>query len=198
MKKRILSIALVLCMIFAVLPTEVFADDTTVQGSGTESDPWILKMDTILNYRGSVVKSEYYKLPSGYYKLGENMDIGIALYVSDGSVTLDLNGCELNRKPNDEAVHIPGSTKLTIRDSKSGGKIMGYGSGIYMFGGASLTLDGGTVNTIATTGKNHTITINGGTVTGGIFGGYGWVGGKPFGTVLIANDGTVNGHVTCK
>lgn len=218
MKKRILSVLLALALCIGVIPVSAAAT-TTLQGDGTENNPWQLSsMDVFENQTGSsthtgpyYLEDEYvghpvYYLAAGYYKLTGNL--APSLYIGIiGNVTLDLNGYTLTAASNSVAfsVGILGNANLTLRDSVGGGKIES-GSQNYAIAvwDGSLTLESGTVNSSSSSTafsvfaiymeSGCTATLKGGTVSasqrsGAI---------NNDGGTLNADGGTVSGNVTNK
>lgn len=78
MKKRLLSLLLILCLCAALLPVTVLAEDNTVKE---------LKQNNIEEYK----ESGKYVFPTGSYILTEDINLSYIIYI-EGNVTLDLNG----------------------------------------------------------------------------------------------------------
>ena len=175
MKKRILSILLMCCMVLTLLPVQVLAADYTVGEDTSVSARALartagtkLKADNIATYIAN-------GLGDGVYTLAEDVTISGTLRVT-GEATVDLNGYVLRYAEEAE----PGSIfrveagKLTLTDSRpaathedaklpAGGLITGgkgyrydgggggyhiyyyYGGGVYVEAGASFVLAGGTI-----------------------------------------------------
>ena len=174
MKKRILSILLMCCMVLTLLPVQVLAadytvgEDTSVSAralagtAGTE-----LKADNIATYITN-------GLGGGVYTLAEDVTISGTLRVT-GEATVDLNGHVLrfdqSAQP-DSIFRVTSGSTLTLTDSRpeathsdaslpAGGLITGgkgfkydngagqsytyYGGGVYVETGASFVLAGGTI-----------------------------------------------------
>ena len=175
MKKRILSILLMCCMVLTLLPVQALAEDsayTVGEDTGVSARALArtagtkLKADNIATYIAN-------GLGSGVYTLAEDVTISGTLRVT-GEATVDLNGYVLRYAEEAE----PGSIfrveagKLTLTDSRpaathedaklpAGGLITGgkgyrydngagqsynyYGGGVYVETGASFVLAGGTI-----------------------------------------------------
>ena len=149
MKRRILSIALTICMVLMLLPITVFAanDDAT-------------DLQSLLNGGGTVT-------------LNKDYTIDTTLEVTN-PVTLDLNGYVIKMTGSGSVIKVGSGGNLTVKDSRptathtdaslpAGGVITGgnasRGGGVYSNSG-SVTMNGGTIaNCSAEDG-------------GGVFGGY--------------------------
>lgn len=203
MKKKILSIALVLCMVLAVLPTATIVQAATPTGTKLTQD----NIGSYTNLTGGSTESEM-----AYYYLSENIDVYQTLTVT-GYVTLDLNGKALQQTAC-PGQHILGVTiliigiddtpgYLTITDSCGEGKIdikyqdpadfmeneFSCGSSFWVANG-SATLNSGEIvsrsyPSVILIDQNASMTINGGKINkanGSFFQNAG---------ILYANGGTV-------
>ena len=174
MKKRILSILLMCCMVLTLLPVQVLAaayivgEDTRVSAralAGTAGTK--LKADNIATYIAN-------GLGDGVYTLAEDVTISGTLRVT-GEATVDLNGYVLRYAETadpDSIFRVTSGSTLTLTDSDpaaahtdaalpAGGLITGgkgfkydngagqsytyYGGGVYVETGASFVLAGGTI-----------------------------------------------------
>ena len=144
MKKRILSIVLTICMVFMFLPTTVFAanDDATA-------------LQDLLNNGGKVTLSKDYTIDA-------------TLNVKK-NVTLDLNGHVIKMTGSGSVIYVESIAKMTMTDSNrtathtdstlpAGGVITGgnttqNGGGVYVGGGCSMTMEGGTIYNCDATGS---------------------------------------------
>ena len=174
MKKRILSILLMCCMVLTLLPVQVLAaaytvgEDTSVSAralAGTAGTK--LKADNIDAYVAN-------GLGSGVYTLAEDVTISGTLRVT-GEATVDLNGHILRYAETADPgsiFRVEAGKTLTLTDSAptashsdaslpAGGLITGgkgfkydngagqsynyYGGGVYVEAGASFMLAGGTI-----------------------------------------------------
>ena len=175
MKKRILSILLMCCMVLTLLPVTALAEDsaytvgedTSVSAralAGTAGTK--LKADNIATYIAN-------GLGSGVYTLAEDVTISGTLRVT-GEATVDLNGYVLRyaEAADPDSIFRVGAGTLTLSDSRpqaehedktlpAGGLITGgkgfkydngagqsytyYGGGVYVETGASFVLAGGTI-----------------------------------------------------
>lgn len=138
MKKRLLSLLLILCLCAALLPVAVFAEDnvTTVK---TEDQ-----------LKAAIAKG-------GAIQLGDNITLTATLEIKN-TVILDLNGNELYKDKTASspfgAIRVTGSNaSLTLTDSSQGktGKISGFdsagvGGGVYVDGGTFIMTGGSIVD----------------------------------------------------
>ena len=184
-KRRLLSILLTLCMVLALMPQMVFAEE----GTATE-------LQNMLNGGGTV-------------KLEKDYAIDTTLEVN-GTVTLDLNGYTISMIGIHSMIKVGSGGNLTLHDSRptathtdvslpAGGVITredrldGLGGGVSVDRG-SFTMNGGTIyNCSAHTGGGVSVgggsfTMNGGTIancsaqyTGGV--------------VVVGGSFTMNGGV---
>lgn len=178
MKKRILSIMLTLLMLVSILPiTPALASEAvTLQGSGTQADPWILTKEVLdSHFYTTDLDFHYYRLSSGYYRLDENITVENTIQIKGTVVTLDLNGYEL-QGINFEKSSLQVSTNctLTIVDSspKKTGKVSNANTAVELFIGSILNADNipfygniysnGTINSGIFYGAVYVATINGG------------------------------------
>ena len=175
MKKRILSILLMCCMVLTLLPVTALAEDsaytvgedTSVSAralAGTAGTK--LKADNIATYVAN-------GLGSGVYTLAEDVTISGTLRVT-GEATVDLNGhiLRFDQSAQPDSIFRVGAGTLTLSDSRpqaehedktlpAGGLITGgegyrrdygagqsysySGGGVYVEAGASFVLAGGTI-----------------------------------------------------
>ncbi|MGN8914293.1 InlB B-repeat-containing protein [Anaerofustis butyriciformans] len=137
MKKRLLSIVLSLCMVLALMPQMVFAEN------GDTSE-----LQNLLNGGGTVTMEKDYTITS-------------TLKVNN-IVTLDLNGHVIKMTGDGSVINVGSNGNLTLKDSKSeaghsgddaslpaGGVITNdypgaEGIGVHVYGG-SFTMNGGTI-----------------------------------------------------
>ena len=125
MKKRLLSLLLILCLCAALLPVTALAAETTVTD---ETD-----LRTALSKGGTV-------------KLGGNIKLAAALEINN-TVTLDLNGYEIARGEYVgviNAVNIKDGGHLTLTDSSNGsGAISNFDGSVHVLAGGTFTMNGG-------------------------------------------------------
>ena len=192
MKKRLFSIVLSLCMVLALMPQMVFAEE----GTATE-------LQNMLNGGGTV-------------KLEKNYAIDTTLEVN-GTVTLDLNGYTISMIDIHSMIRVGSGGNLTLHDSRptathtdvslpAGGvitredRLEGGGGGVSVEEG-SFTMNGGTIyNCSANTAGG--VSVDGGsfTMNGGVI--YG-CSAKLLGVAvastrvanIYANGGTIKGAV---
>ena len=175
MKKRILSILLMCCMVLTLLPVQALAEDsayTVGEDTGVSARALArtagtkLKADNIATYIAN-------GLGGGVYTLAEDVTISGTLRVT-GEATVDLNGYVLRyaEAADPDSIFRVGAGTLTLSDSRpqaehedktlpAGGLITGgkgfkydngagqsynyYGGGVYVETGASFELAGGTI-----------------------------------------------------
>ena len=125
MKKRPLSLLLILCLCAALLPVTALAEETIVTN---EKD-----LRTALSTGGTV-------------KLRENIKLAAALEI-DNTVTLDLNGYEIARGEyvgEINAVNIKDGGHLTLTDSSNeSGVISNFDGSVHVLAGGTFTMNGG-------------------------------------------------------
>lgn len=175
MKKRILSILLMCCMVLTLLPVQALAEDsayTVGEDTGVSARALAgtagtkLKADNIATYIANGL--------GGVYTLAEDVTISGTLRVT-GEATVDLNGHILRYAEEaepDSIFRVTSGSTLTLTDSRpeaehedktlpAGGLITGgkgfkydngagqsynyYGGGVYVETGASFVLAGGTI-----------------------------------------------------
>ena len=161
MKKRLLSLLLILCLCAALLPASVLAEDnvTTVK---TESE-----LKTAIAEGGAI-------------QLGDSIELNETLEINNNTVILDLNGKVLSKveSPSFGAIRVTGPTaSLTLTDSSLGktGKIFEFdtaasGGGVYVDGGSFIMTGGSIVNCYATGAGGGGVYLTSGasfTMTGG-------------------------------
>lgn len=148
MKKRILSILLALCLCIGLLPTAALAD---TGNTPTE----LTKVVLGTNYKETSVGTTKYILPSGTYKLTEDIELDYYIRIGDSSspnadVVLDLNGhiLKYNNTKNYSMLSISNGSQLALTDSSEnkGGKVRALaGRAIQIQGKNTLRANGGSV-----------------------------------------------------
>lgn len=156
MKKRILSILLTLCMVLMLCPVTAFAanDDAT-------------ELQSLLSGGGTVTLDKDYTIDS-------TLDV-------DRTVTLDLNGHVIKMTGSGTVIIIGSQANLTMIDSNNtathtdstlpaGGVITGgnatqNGGGVYVDGGCSMTMTGGTIENCSATGGGGVYVFHSGSFT---------------------------------
>ena len=137
MKKRLLSLLLILCLCAALLPVTALAAETTVTN---EED-----LRTALSKGGTV-------------KLGGNINLAAALEINN-IVTLDLNGHEIARGAYFgviNAVNIKDGGHLTLTDSSNGsGAISNFDGSVHVLAGGTFTMNGGRLLAGAASGGDN-------------------------------------------
>ena len=133
-----------------------------------------LKQDTIGNYRvQSPDGDSFYRLPSGNYRLGEDITLDKRLVIgkveTSYTVSLDLNGHKLEMG-DDNTISLLDSSELNIKNAsqQEGEIINGSKRGIRINVGAKLRVYGGTIDSIITYFDNAEFYLYGGTIKGNI------------------------------
>ena len=129
-----------------------------------------LKQDTIENYRVQSPNGDsFYRLPSGNYRLGEDItldkDLDIGDILSPYTVSLDLNGHKLEMG-DDNTISLLYSNELNIKNAgqQEGEIINGSKRGIRINDGAKLRVYGGTIDSIIMYLGNAEFYLYGGTI----------------------------------
>lgn len=163
MKKRLLSLLLILCLCAALLPAMVLAEDN------------VTIVTTEDQLKNAIEKG-------GAIQLGKEITLNATLVINNNTVILDLNGNVLRAKSlTFGAIRVTGSNaSLTLTDNSNekNGKIFGFildgvGGGVYVEGG-SFIMNGGTIDSCAGMGggggvyltNGASFTMNGGTIKG--------------------------------
>lgn len=163
MKKRLLSLLLILCLCAALLPAMVLAEDN------------VTIVTTEDQLKNAIEKG-------GAIQLGKEITLNATLVINNNTVILDLNGNVLRAKSlTFGAIRVTGSNaSLTLTDNSNekNGKIFGFildgvGGGVYVEGG-SFIMNGGTIDRCAGMGggggvyltNGASFTMNGGTIKG--------------------------------
>ena len=218
MKKRLLSVVLVLCMILTLLPTAAATD--------------VSSADELAAALGGTA---YATVSGDTVTMNANVTLAETITIASGTVVLDLNGRTITGasgvntdghetygdSSGKTAVAVTGGT-LTIMDSGTDGTLIGGnvytkssawkngaggGHGVYVNGGA-VTISGGTlqggVGGLGTSSggsggsgisvQSGMVSVAGGTFTGGAGGG-GSTGGAQ-GSAVVINGGSVSGNLS--
>lgn len=129
-----------------------------------------LKQDTIENYRVPHPSGHFfYRLPSGNYRLGENITLDENLVIgqvdSPFIVSLDLNGYKL-KMGDDNTILLMRSSELNIKNTgqQEGEIINGSKNGILIYEDAKLRIYGGTIDSIIKYYGNAEFYLYGGTI----------------------------------
>ena len=129
-----------------------------------------LKQDTIENYRVQHPNGDsFYRLPSGNYRLGENITLNKNLVIgqidSPFTVSLDLNGHKLEMG-DDNTISLLYSSELNIKNAgqQEGEIINGSEYGIQINWDAKLRIYGGTIDSIITYYDSAEFYLYGGTI----------------------------------
>ena len=131
MKKRLLSLLLILCLCAALLPAMVLAEDNV----------------TIVKTKDQLEKAI---TEGGAIQLGEKIELTSALDIKN-TVILDLNGYKITRAESTgsatgsiNAVNIKDGGHLTLTDSSNGiGAISDFDGSVHVLAGGTFTMNGG-------------------------------------------------------
>lgn len=131
MKKRLLSLLLILCLCAALLPAAVLAEDNV----------------TIVKTKDQLEKAI---TEGGAIQLGEKIELTSALDIKN-TVILDLNGYKITRAESTgsatgsiNAVNIGNGGHLTLTDSNNGiGAISNFDGSVHVLAGGTFTMNGG-------------------------------------------------------
>ena len=127
MKKRLLSLLLILCLCAALLPVAVFAEDNVT----------IVKTEEEL--KDAIEKG-------GSIQLGEKIELAAVLEINN-TVPLDLNGHVITKDVNAggiKTVSIGDGGHLTLTDSSNGiGAISDFDGSVHVLAGGTFTMNGG-------------------------------------------------------
>jgi uncharacterized repeat protein (TIGR02543 family) len=155
-----------------------------------------LNQNTIMNYRRSGPYNVYYVLPSGDYRLEENITLDGELKIGEIStsavVSLDLNGYKMEMGNN--VLSILSSSELAIKNTnQEDGKLIDESEcGIRINYGAKLRIYGGTIDCNITYNAAAELYLYGGTIKRNIR----LESDKEItNTVIYANGGTVEGDL---
>ena len=158
-----------------------------------------LKQDTISKYRVPHPSGHFfYRLPSGNYRLGENIKLDENLVIgqvdSPFIVSLDLNGHKLEMGDDNEILLIR-SSELNIKNTgqQEGEIINGSKNGILIYEDAKLRIYGGTIDSIIKYYGNAEFYLYGGTIKRNIQ--FGETIQSISNAVLYANGGIVEGDL---
>ena len=181
MKKRFLSMLLVLVMVIGMIPFSALSASAATSGTGTETDPYV-----VTTYEELITLMK--ESSTAYIKLGcniapENTTNELYTIYVFGNKTLDLNGYSLTRTDYATAdtsmIEVRAGGSLTINDTSLAktGSINAEGkmcATISIVSGGYLIMNDGYVNGYCTRGSAYaaivskgSVTINGGTYASG-------------------------------
>ncbi len=126
-----------------------------------DTDGNLLAGGTLMNTK-TVGYAVYYELEGGKnYYLGSDLNLKYPIYITSGTVSLCLNGCELKLTPNKDSfydvIHFAGSATLNLTDCEPNGEVgtithsmkdandRYVGRGVAMYIGSTLNLYGGNI-----------------------------------------------------
>lgn len=88
MKKRLLSLLLILCLCAALLPVAVFAEGNVIELTDNYINEKLIKESEVAD--GKTIYHYRNALPAGSYRLTEDITLYNEIRI-EGSVTIDLN-----------------------------------------------------------------------------------------------------------
>ena len=148
MKKRLLSLLLILCLCAALLPVAVFAEGNEIELTNEYIERELQKTSKI-DSTGKIIYSYQKALPAGSYRLTGDITLYDEVRI-EGSVTIDLNGKTMRRNDDENsrfhaAFSVRNGSHLTLTDSSNGnGAISGFGnSSVHVLAGGVFTMNGG-------------------------------------------------------
>ena len=148
MKKRLLSLLLILCLCAALLPVAVFAEGNEIELTNEYIERELQKTSKI-DSTGKIIYSYQQALPAGSYRLTGDITLYDEVRI-EGSVTIDLNGKTMRRNDDENsrfhaAFSVRNGSHLTLTDSSNGnGAISGFGnSSVHVLAGGVFTMNGG-------------------------------------------------------
>ena len=148
MKKRLLSLLLILCLCAALLPVAVFAEGNEIELTN-EYIERELQETSKKDSTGKIIYSYQKALPAGSYRLTGDITLYDEVRI-EGSVTIDLNGKTMRRNDDENsrfhaAFSVRNGSHLTLTDSSNGnGAISGFGnSSVHVLAGGVFTMNGG-------------------------------------------------------
>ena len=164
--------------------------------------------------------SEYYDLPEGNWYLTENLNLDAKICLKDSMAVLCLNGYSITTNANADAIElIGGNRSLTLCDcngSNNGNGVITHGTGatgrgVYISGGSSLTMYGGSIRGNTLSGSdvkgagvyvqnNATFTMTGGKISNNTVSGNGASGAGVYnaGTTTIGGSAVISGNEMIK
>ena len=146
MKKRLLSLLLILCLCAALLPAAVLAEGNVIELTDNYINEKLIKESedadgkTIYHYRNA--------LPAGSYRLTEDITLYNEIRI-EGSVTIDLNGKTIKRHHGENehshgAFSVQSGGHLTLTDSSNeNGTISDFDGSVHVLAGGTFTMNGG-------------------------------------------------------
>ena len=147
MKKRLLSLLLILCLCAALLPVAVFAEGNVIELTDNYINEKLIKESEVAD--GKTIYHYRNALPAGSYRLTEDITLYDEVRI-EGSVTIDLNGKTMRRNDDENsrfhaAFSVRNGSHLTLTDSSNGnGAISGFGnSSVHVLAGGVFTMNGG-------------------------------------------------------
>ena len=147
MKKRLLSLLLILCLCAALLPVAVLAEGNVIELTDEYIEN-ILGKESKVDSNGKTIFYYQNALPAGSYRLMEDITLYDEIRI-EGSVTIDLNGKTM--RWNDDgnirfhvAFSVQSSGHLTLADSNGNGAISDFSnSSVRVLAGGVFTMNGG-------------------------------------------------------
>ena len=171
MKRRFLCVLVALCVAFVLLPVSAKAESPEAQwgvaaADGSKPAEWAGSgtLEAAVTYANELSGN------AAYIQLLTDVTAAKTMTFTQGTITLDLNGCTLGAAGSNGVITLSGGT-LTIDDSSDGGngKITSAAGakdiGTINVSGGSLVVDGGTVENLYNSINGHTISVSSGNVT---------------------------------
>lgn len=146
MKKRLLSLLLILCLCAALLPVAVFAEGNVIELTDNYINEKLIKESEVAD--GKTIYHYRNALPAGSYRLTEDITLYNEIRI-EGSVTIDLNGKTIKRHSGENehshgAFSVQSGGHLTLTDSSNGsGAISNFDGSVHVLAGGTFTMNGG-------------------------------------------------------
>ena len=146
MKKRLLSLLLILCLCAALLPVAVFAEGNVIELTDNYINEKLIKESEVAD--GKTIYHYRNALPAGSYRLTEDITLYNEIRI-EGSVTIDLNGKTIKRHSGENehshgAFSVQSGGHLTLTDSSNeNGTISNFDGSVHVLAGGTFTMNGG-------------------------------------------------------
>lgn len=146
MKKRLLSLLLILCLCAALLPVAVFAEGNVIELTDNYINEKLIKESEVAD--GKTIYHYRNALPAGSYRLTEDITLYNEIRI-EGSVTIDLNGKTIKRHSGENehshgAFSVQSGGHLTLTDSSNeNGTISDFDGSVHVLAGGTFTMNGG-------------------------------------------------------
>ena len=146
MKKRLLSLLLILCLCAALLPVAVFAEGNVIELTDNYINEKLIKESEVAD--GKTIYHYRNALPAGSYRLTEDITLYNEIRI-EGSVTIDLNGKTIKRHSGENehshgAFSVQSGGHLTLTDSSNeNGTLSDFDGSVHVLAGGTFTMNGG-------------------------------------------------------